>query len=357
MTQPSAPPPASIEFRVPAATLLKVAGTVLLFAALVKLAPVLMVLFLALLLAVALAPIPAWFKRRGLPRWVGITAIALGLGAFYAVFFAIIIPSTIEQISGVMGNLPHLRENILSKVPARNPLHEPISRVFRGESLPGQPTPLSQLLGFGQYLAGGMFELLLITILAIYLVVDGPRASRWALAFFPSPEKRRRIHQTANESSSLVFAYVAGQFITSLLVFVATFMAMKLLRVPAALTLAVLAGIFDVLPVLGFFLSAGPAILLALSVSGPTALAATAYFVGYHTFENYFIVPKVYGKRMRLNTLSVIVSLLAADQLAGISGLIAVLPVVAAYPTIERLWLRGRIVSDETVEKHEREAA
>ena len=59
----------------------------------------------------------------------------------------------------------------------------------------------------------------------------------------------------------------------------------------------------------------------------------------------------MYGNRLRLSTLTVIVSLLAANMLAGIEGAIAVLPVVASYPIIERIWL-GRYLRDSTVAKH-----
>ena len=149
----------------------------------------------------------------------------------------------------------------------------------------------------------------------------------------------------------MVFAYVAGQAITSLLVFVCTFVVLRLLHVPAPLTLAVLAGVFDVLPVLGFFLMAAPAALLGLTVSPGTALAVTTYCVAYHLVENYFIVPKVYGSRLRLSTLAVLLSLLAADLIAGIPGAILALPVVASYPIIERIWL-GPWLGRATLERH-----
>src|SRR4051812_37083000 len=81
-------------------------------------------------------------------------------------------------------------------------------------------------------------------------------------------------------------------------------------------------------------------------------LAALALYLAYHPIENYLIVPKVYGNRLRLSDLVVLLSVLAGSYLAGIPGAILVLPLVAAYPTLERIWLAD-YVGRETIAKHE----
>src|SRR5205814_2354884 len=75
-------------------------------------------------------------------------------------------------------------------------------------------------------------------------------------------------------------------------------------------------------------------------------------YVAYHVIENYFIVPKVYGDRLRLSTLTVLVCCLAAALVAGVVGVILVLPVVASYPILERIWLQPCVERD-TVQKRE----
>ena len=80
--------------------------------------------------------------------------------------------------------------------------------------------------------------------------------------------------------------------------------------VPAALLFALLAGMFDFLPVVGFLLSAAPAILLALTVSPAVAGGVALFYVAYNAVENYYIQPKVYGREMQLSSLVVISALL-----------------------------------------------
>jgi predicted PurR-regulated permease PerM len=144
---------------------------------------------------------------------------------------------------------------------------------------------------------------------------------------------------------------VAGQLITSLLSFAYVLVALSLLHVPSALMLATLAGIFDVLPVLGFFIAVIPAMIFALPISGSTAIYVLLLYMLYHTIENYFIVPAIYGKRLRVSGLVVLITLISAGLLAGVEGAVAILPLVASYPIIERIWLR-KFVGTATIAEH-----
>jgi predicted PurR-regulated permease PerM len=83
-----------------------------------------------------------------------------------------------------------------------------------------------------------------------------------------------------------------------------------------------------------------------------TAVLVFVLYGAYHLVETYFIVPKVYGDRLRLSTLTVLVSCMAAGLVAGVVGAIAILPIVASYPIIERIWLRRHLEAD-TVIKHD----
>jgi predicted PurR-regulated permease PerM len=145
---------------------------------------------------------------------------------------------------------------------------------------------------------------------------------------------------------------MAGQLITSLLCAGYVFGMLTLLHVPNALLLAVLAGIFDVLPIIGFFPAVVPAAAVALTVAPGTAFLVFVLYFAYHLIENYFIVPKIYGNRLRLSTLTVLVACLAGALLAGVTGAIAILPIVACYPIIERIWLRP-LLEPDTVTTHE----
>jgi predicted PurR-regulated permease PerM len=89
-----------------------------------------------------------------------------------------------------------------------------------------------------------------------------------------------------------------------------------------------------------------------MTVSPSTSLAVAGLYLLYHGIENYLIVPWIYGNRLRVSGLAVLLALLVGSILAGILGAIAVLPVVASYPIIERIWLVD-FLGRGVVQKHE----
>jgi predicted PurR-regulated permease PerM len=150
-----------------------------------------------------------------------------------------------------------------------------------------------------------------------------------------------------------MYGYVVGNVATSIFATVVVFTALSLLHVPAALLLAVLAGVFDFVPVLGFIFSSGPAILLGLSVSPAVGLAVVGVYGGYHLVENYYVGPRVYGDRLKLSNLAVIVAFAIGAKIGGVGGALLALPVAAVYPVIERVWLKDYLGRD-AVETHQR---
>ena len=125
------------------------------------------------------------------------------------------------------------------------------------------------------------------------------------------------------------------------------------MQVPAALLLALLAGILDFVPVVGFFLSAAPAIMLALTVSPGVAAGVAAFYVAYNMVENYYIQPKVYGRELELSDLAVITAFLVGGTLGGVLGALIALPVAAAYPSVERIWF-DKPGDTDTADEHRR---
>jgi len=333
------------------ATLLKILLACLLAVVLFKLWSLLELLFLALLVAITLWPLLEWTTKRGLPKWVGVTLTSLVLVCFVVLFLGLLIPAISSQGSAIIESLPRFKENFMGKLPGSGPVRDLANRTMDLASF-SDPQPLMKsFITWGSAALQGLVQFFVVLIVAVYLLLDGPRVYQWLLAFFP-PKHRKKMAIAAPEIAGVVSSYMAGQFITSLLCALYVFALLSLLHVPNALILAVLAGIFDVLPIIGFFLSVLPATAMALTVSPATALLVVALYLAYHLVESYFIVPTVYGNRLRLSTLTVLVSCMAGGLLAGVIGAIAILPLVASYPIVERIWLHSRLEPD-TVSKHE----
>jgi predicted PurR-regulated permease PerM len=148
-------------------------------------------------------------------------------------------------------------------------------------------------------------------------------------------------------------SYVTGNVVTAIFAGIFVFTSMTLLGIRAPLLLALLAAMCDFVPILGFLVSATPAILLAASSSPSKAFIVIALYLGYHFLELYVIAPKIYGDRLKLSTVAIVVAFAIGAELGGVIGAILALPIAAIYPAIERIWL-GKYLGDDVVEDHQR---
>ena len=330
-------------------TLFKVMLAVLLAYSAFLLWPFFKVLILSILLAVALYPLVKWACRKGWPRWIGVTLASLTLVIVVLGFFGLLAPMVYRQAADLSKNLPQYLNELARTVPAS--MAKPIQSKLNESAVSASQNVLNHAVKYGATTIRRLFDFLLMLVLAIYFLIDGEKVIQWLRAFFPI-KQRPKIDRALSECYDLVVAYVVGQFITSALAAIFAFVVLKIFHVPMALLLAILAGILDILPIIGVILTIVPTALMAWTVSPMAALAVVALYLAYNAIESYFIVPKVYGRKLRLSTLTVLLSITIAGTLAGVVGAIVILPIVAAYPVIERLWL-GRRLEKDTVKVHQ----
>jgi predicted PurR-regulated permease PerM len=304
-----------------------------------------LILIVAVLLAVTLNPVVMWFERRGLSRGGATATVGLLLLALVGGFLWLTWASLAEQARYATEHLSEYQDAILDRLPGW--LRNAIGAQNTAEI---QARIAGYALSFGQSVASAIGVTLLAFILTLYLLVEGRATRDWLVAFAPK-HRRGKVEQTLAECERVTFAYVAGNVITSLIAFACTLVALWLLKVPAALLLALIAGLSDFLPVVGFILGAFPTVLLALTVSPGTALAAAAFYIAYNTVENYFISPWAYGDRLKLSNVVVILAFVVGAEIAGVIGALIALPVAAIYPAVERIWLRDKL-GNATVEEH-----
>lgn len=346
-------PHARMDLHIPAITFIKVAVFALVAAFTYLMGPLLLLVFLALFVAVALHALVEWFESKGLKHGLSLGLVIGGLIVTIILVSALVVPMLVQQVAGLGENFPKLVDAAAKEIPGGDKLKAwTENSVKSGDSAKGG-IATEKLFSAGTTFLGGVSESLLLIVIALYLLVDGAGVYAWALAFF-SPVHRKKLQETAEEVSKVIFGYVTGQVLTSVLVAVYSFAVLSWLHVPAALLLALIAGLLDVIPVLGIILSTLPAMLLALTVSPKTAFIVLGLYVFFHLLESYLIIPKVYGKSMRVSMLTVMLGLLAGSIVAGIPGALASLPIVASYSAIESIWLKP-FLRDGVAEKHEKQ--
>jgi predicted PurR-regulated permease PerM len=329
------------------AAIVKVLATVAIVWLWLQLWQLVMVILVAIFVAVALDPAVRWLEARRVPRSAGASGLVLLLTVLIVGFFVVAGSELVAQARDFSSRAGELRQEVMDRLPA------PLSNAILHSNAPVETSKVAtSVVSAGRLAVGGAIVGLLILILTVYLLIEGGQTYTWLAAYAP-PAYRDRVDLTACEAEQAIRGYVVGNVATSIFATVVVFVALTLMHVPAALLLAVLAGIFDFVPVLGFICSAAPAVLLALTRGPVTALAVAAVYGGYHLAENYYVGPKVYGGRLRMSNLAVIVAFAVGAEIGGIAGALLALPIAALYPVVERVWLKDYLNRD-AIETHRR---
>jgi predicted PurR-regulated permease PerM len=329
------------------ASIVRVIAAILLVWLWLHLWQLLLLVAVAVVVAIGLEPIVEWLEARRVPRGVAASGVVLALALVVVGFFWITGESLATQARSLTGQIQDVRAALGARLP------QWVKEAVHPRSAPADT---SALAGYA-FSAGRLaFEAVVVGVLAliltIYLLTEGRQTYLWLLAYAP-PRYRDRVNYTALQAREKIYGYMVGNVATSAFAAATVFVALSLLKVPGALLLAVLAGVFDFVPVLGFICSAAPALLLAATQSVGVVIAVAAVYVAYHLAENYYIGPKIYGGRLRLSNLAVIIAFAVGAEVGGIVGALLALPIAALYPVIERVWL-SEYLSRGAVETHRR---
>jgi len=156
--------------------------------------------------------------------------------------------------------------------------------------------------------------------------------------------------------------WLRGQFFLSLSIFLATYVGLFVLEwvfginIRGHFSLALIAGLFEIVPIIGPILASIPAIIIAFSL-GPVAIGAVVVlYVIIQQIENLFLVPRIQGNALELSSFTVLVFMTVAGSLFGIIGVLLVLPVLAAikvlyFPSDEPLPLIAPIKKSKNLKK------
>lgn len=303
-----------------------------------------LVMVVAVIMAVALDPLVRYLEGHKVPRWLAASGSVFLIAAVAAGLIALSWVTISQQSRFLIENVTSFTRDLRSSFPA-------IDRV-----LPGQEDGLAQYaLTFTRSAANAVGMTLIALVLTVYMSIEWKRTLEWVLAFVPQAH-RPKMRRTLAEARDAVFSYVVGNALTSLITSIATFVALVALDVPAALVLAIIAGLFDFIPIVGFVLSLGVTAVVAATVSTQALVGVVAFYVVFNAAENYFIAPKIYGRELQVSKLAVLIAVAIGGQLAGVIGALLALPIAATYPIVERLWLREHL-GDDTVEIHKRLSA
>jgi predicted PurR-regulated permease PerM len=193
-----------------------------------------------------------------------------------------------------------------------------------------------------------MGYLLSAVFLALYIMLDRDRLRGGLFAVVPR-HYHIRLSRVLISLEAIVGGYIRGQALTSGLMAVFAFILLTACGVSDALAIAVFAGLADVLPYIGVVLSVLPAAAAAATQGLVTTIVVVAAMLAYEELESRFLIPRIYGKTLRLPSSMVLLALLVGGTLMGIVGALLALPVASAIRMLVeelRVELPGEEIDD-----------
>jgi predicted PurR-regulated permease PerM len=274
-----------------------------------------------------------------MPRTAAAAVVFLVLLAAIIGGGRLLVPLAIDQIRELQRTLPSLVAN------AQNTLAETADQIgledldalivnFAGVS------DLTQMVARGAFpfivgLGHFLLELLVFLIATFFLLRDAPRLFQWFRRGLPASQRNELIPLIA-QVNTLLGRYVRGQMFLIAVMSTVTFIGLSVLQMPFALLLGLTTGVLEVIPIVGPITAGAIACLVALGHPAPwgvsqiwyVAIVAAMYTVLRHS-EDYFVIPLVIGRIVKLHPAIVIFALLTGGALYGLLGVLVAVPVAA----------------------------
>lgn len=321
-------------------------GVVLLVIFVRQVGGVLLTFLMAGVLAYVLNPLVRRLEGWRIPRVVAVLGVFAVLGlAITAALLVLIIPA-VGQVQSIVRNPGALIENVNSLLARTRDLpyvgpyvDRYVSTVdqdavvgFVRSNAPSAGQVLNGALGFigGVFgVFGTLLNLLLMVIVSIYLLLDRERITRAVFGAIPDTV-REQARELFHAIEATLVKYVRAQLTLCLIMGVIGWAIMFFVVGEYALLVGLWVGVTEIIPVLGAFLGAVPAVLIALFAGGFwPALAVTGLFLLAQQLEGNILVPRIMGGSVGVHPLWVLFATLAATALYGIVGAVFAVPIVA----------------------------
>lgn len=299
---------------------------------------VIFILFTALVIGTVIRPAVNWLYAHGVSRMVGAILVYLLLFVLLVGLLLLLLPLIAEQSGKIVTLIPTYYQNLrVWMMQSSDPL---IAQL--GESLPTYLTiPMLAQQTSQQILESGeqgvnllapvlkiVVALLVLPFIAYYWTLYGPRVIQSLLLLVPVMQ-REHIRELVYAMEAKVSAYIAAQSFLCLVIGVMALIAYLLIGLPNALALALVAGLFEAVPLIGPLLGAIPAAAVALSVDPSKVVWVILATIVIQQLENSLLVPRVMRKSVGVNPFVTLLSLFAFSTLLGIPGALMAIPIAA----------------------------
>jgi predicted PurR-regulated permease PerM len=333
---------------------------------------IVVLILMAAVLAIGLDPAVRRIQRGGMSRGRAVALIFAGALGVVILFAWLVIPRLVTQIGELADDIPgyvddlETRDDALGRYFRENDVADRLQTFVA--DLPNKITSsFGTIVGVAGRVGSALFNVLTVAILTIYFMSSLPRLRRGAAIVF-APGMRDRAEDVVDLAISRIGGYVAGILTTASIAGMSALLFFTILGVfgpgiSFAVPLAVWAALAGLIPAVGAYIGAAPAVIVGYFQSGVTGTLILIYFIVYQQVENYGIQPRIMKNAVNLSPAAVVVATLVFGSLGGFAGALLALPAAATIKVVfVEVFLRERVaegdpIAQEQLEEHERAEA
>ncbi|GEO26791.1 UPF0118 membrane protein YrrI [Alicyclobacillus acidoterrestris] len=303
----------------------------------------------SLIVSYVLQPLVDLLHRRRVPRGVAVLLIYCTFALIVTVAVLNTVPIITRQVTQLVTNMPGMVEQVnhwIDMVNSRKQYLPDTVRVGVENALNQVERNLvgwaSDVFSFISSAVNILFIVALVPFLVFYMLKDGRSIGRGVVGLVPRG-RRHEVHDLLISIDQTLGSYIRGQFLVMLALGILALIGYLIVGMPYALLLAIFLAVADIIPYLGPFIGAAPAVLLAFTVSPAMVIKVLIVNVIVQQCEGNLISPQIMGRTLKLHPMAIVAALLIGGELGGLLGLVVAIPLLAVLKVV---WTHLRAARD-----------
>ncbi|MCL4406087.1 MAG: AI-2E family transporter [Patescibacteria group bacterium] len=323
-------------------TLWRVVAMIAIVAFLIAAHEALLVLLFALIISSALDGLVSWLEGRKVPRLIGTVLIFLAMSVVFGFILYEVVPlvsletakliETYQGLGGLFGENGAILDKLNQTLLSGNFGSQMVDAILKGAS------PFISAVGG---LLGGVIFLATVFITSFYLTLSRDGVERLLRAVFPT-QAEEYIIKIYIRAKKRIGRWMQAQMLLSFVIGLVVFVGLWLAGIDYSLLIGVLAGLFEIVPVVGPIFAGAIGVAVAFSNSLSLAVVTLIFFVIVQQLENNILVPILMRKAVNIHPVIVIIALMAGFEVAGVIGTVLAIPTAVVIQEVVENRLRKK---------------
>ena len=304
-----------------------------------KMLSILSPLFIGLVLAWLFNPLITWMQKHKIKRVFGALIVFIVLIGLLALMLVEIVPVIIEQVQTInFGKITSDVQNWINNftiegIDLTSTKEAIIKKITEFASEFDAASIISWITTAVSKIISGLGTFWLGLMVGFFLLIKFNEAPANLKLIIPTKYKKE-VWGLLSRINYILNKFIRGTLYSSLIIFGATFIGLLILKVPAAIILAIFCAVTNVIPYIGPYIGAVPAIIIGFTVSPLTGILVIVILAVIQTIEGNILSPIIMGKTVKLSPVTILIGLLVFGYFLGMLGMIIATPIIAVIKEI-----------------------